>query len=87
MARVWIPAPLRDLTSGQDVVTVAGTRVGQIVEQLEQLYPGIRARLCAGDELRPGLAVVVDTAVARLGLGEPVGPDSEVHFLPAIAGG
>jgi molybdopterin synthase sulfur carrier subunit len=87
MARVWIPAPLRDLTNGQDVVTVAGGRVGQVIDQLEQLYPGIRARLCDGEELRPGLAVVVDTEVARLGLREPVGPGSEVHFLPAIAGG
>ena len=29
----------------------------------------------------------VDNEVARLGLLQPVGPDSEVHFLPAIAGG
>jgi hypothetical protein len=31
--------------------------------------------------------VIVDTQVARQGLAQPVGPDSEVHFLPALGGG
>jgi hypothetical protein len=33
------------------------------------------------------MAVIVDTEVARLGLFQPVGEHSEVHFLPAIGGG
>jgi molybdopterin synthase sulfur carrier subunit len=87
MARVWIPPLLRDLTGGQPTVTVGGASVREVIEELDQLYPGTKARLCDGETLRPGLAVVVDTGVARLGLREPVGPDSEVHFLPAIGGG
>jgi molybdopterin synthase sulfur carrier subunit len=87
MARVWIPPLLRDLTGGVQTVTVGGARVREVIEELDRLYPGTKARLCDGDTLRPGLAVVVDTGVARLGLREPVGPDSEVHFLPAIGGG
>jgi molybdopterin converting factor small subunit len=87
MARVWIPPLLRDLTGGQETVIVPGTRVRHIIEELERLYPGMHNRLCVGDDLRPGIAVVVDTQVARLGLSEPVGTESEVHFLPAIAGG
>lgn len=87
MARVWIPPQARDLTGGRDVVDVAGERVRAVVDNLDRLYPGIRARLCDGDGLRPGLTVVVGTEVARRGLAEPVGPEDEVHFLPAIGGG
>jgi molybdopterin synthase sulfur carrier subunit len=87
MATVWIPAQLRDLTNGQETITVAGARVGQLIEALEPLFPGIKARLCTADGLRPGIAVVVDGEVARLGLLQPVGTASEVHFLPAIGGG
>jgi hypothetical protein len=47
----------------------------------------MRARLCEGEALKPGIAAAVGQGVARLGLREPVGPDSEVHFLPALAGG
>jgi sulfur-carrier protein len=87
MATVWIPAQLRDLTNGQETVTVTGVRVSQLIEALEPLFPGIKARLCTPDGLRPGIAVVVDGEVARLGLLQPVGAASEVHFLPAIGGG
>jgi sulfur-carrier protein len=87
MARVWIPSLLRDLTGGAESVTVPGASVRQVIDELERLHPGARARLCAGDALRAGLAVVVDNEVARLGLLQPLSPDSEVHFLPAIGGG
>jgi molybdopterin converting factor small subunit len=87
MPRVYIPAQLRDLTAGQDVVAVAGARVGEVIDELERLFPGVKARLCDGNALRSGLAVVVGTEVCRLGLRQPVGPDDEVHFLPAIGGG
>ncbi len=87
MAVAWVPAPLRDLTGGRDTVTVPGATVREVIDALDRLHPGVRERLCAGGELRPGIAVVVGTEVARLGLSQPVGPDSEVHFLPAIAGG
>jgi hypothetical protein len=40
-----------------------------------------------GEQLDPALAVFVDGRVARLGLLAPVGNNSEIHFLPAIAGG
>jgi molybdopterin synthase sulfur carrier subunit len=87
MATVWIPALLRDLTSGQETVTVPGSTVRQVIDELDRLYPGMRDRLCDANGLRPGIVAAVDTEVARLGLGQPVGDQSEVHFLPAIAGG
>jgi molybdopterin synthase sulfur carrier subunit len=87
MAVVWIPSLLRDLTGGQETVTVPGATVRQIVDELDHLYPGIKDRLCDANGLRPGIAVAVGTQIARLGLREPVAEDSEVHFLPAVSGG
>lgn len=87
MATVWIPAPLRDVSGGQQTVVVAGTRVGQLIDELDRLFPGTCDRLCNADGLRASIAVVVDGEVARLGLLTPVGPTSEVHFLPALSGG
>jgi molybdopterin converting factor small subunit len=87
MPRVYIPSLLRDLTGGKDVVTVPGACVGEVIDELERVYPGVKDRLCEGDALRSGMAVVVGTEVSRLGLRQPVGPDNEVHFLPAIGGG
>jgi molybdopterin synthase sulfur carrier subunit len=87
MALVWIPPLLRDLTGGCESVSASGASIAQVIADLERQYPGIRDRLCRGDELRPGLAVVVDSRASNLGLLEVVKPDSEVHFLPAISGG
>lgn len=87
MATVWIPSLLRGLTQERATVEVAGATVGAVIDALEAQYPGVRERLCADGTLRPGIAVAVDTQLARLGLAQPVGPQSEVHFLPAISGG
>jgi molybdopterin synthase sulfur carrier subunit len=87
MPLVWIPSLLRDMTHGQETVQVPGRTVREVVAHLDQLYPGIKARLCDEHGLRPGIAVAVDSLHARLGLLQPVADASEVHFLPALAGG
>lgn len=87
MPNVWIPALMRDLTAQQENVHVAGTTLREVIDALDEKFPGIKARLCQGEGLRPGLAVVIDTQVARGGLAEAVGAASEVHFIPAIGGG
>ena len=87
MSSVWIPALMRDLTGKQETVHVAGTTLLEVIDDLDTRFPGIKARLCQGDELRQGLAVVIDTQVIRDGLSATVGPNSEVHFIPAVSGG
>ena len=52
----------------------------QIIDALETKFPGLKARLCQGDNVRPGMAVVIDTQMARAGLSESVSENSEVHF-------
>ncbi len=66
---------------------VPATNVRQVVDRLEELYPGIKDRLVEAGSLRPNLAVAIDGDVARMGLLARVGDNSEVHFVPAIGGG
>ncbi len=87
MATVHIPSSMRDLTAGERAVSVDGATVAELIERLEARHPGVRARLLAGDGLRPGLAVVVDGVLRRPALHARVGLTSEVHFVPAISGG
>ncbi len=87
MPRVFIPPLLRSLTDGREVVEVAGQSVLEVIDNLDQQFPGVRARLIHGDRLTPGLSVAVGTKVSSRGLLHKVKPDDEVHFLPAIGGG
>jgi molybdopterin synthase sulfur carrier subunit len=87
MATVYIPALLQVITGGRGTVTVPGSTVREVIDHLEDMYPGVQQRLLEGHALRPGMAAVVDGEVATLGLLQPVAEASEVHFLPAIAGG
>lgn len=86
MATVWIPSLLRPLAGGHERVTASGRTLGEVIAALDKAYPGISARLCAGDELNPSLAAWIDGRIAR-GMREPVGDESEVQFLPAVSGG
>jgi molybdopterin synthase sulfur carrier subunit len=87
MPRVFIPSPLRDLTGGQAELEVDGATVREVIAELESRFPGIRGRLCQGEELSPALQVSIDGAFSRRGLDARVPATSEVHFLPVFGGG
>ena len=87
MATVYIPSLIRSLTHGQAKVEVPGSNVHEVIGNLDAEYPGIRDRLMENDLIRPSISVAVDGEITLLGLLEKVGPESEVHFLPAISGG
>lgn len=89
MPEVWLPPRLQTLTQGQQRVQVAGSTVRQIVQNLEQTYPGLLDELYFEEEdiLMPGISVIVDGETSQLGLLERVPENSEVHFIPALGGG
>ena len=87
MPVVWIPALLRDMTGGEAAVTVPGETVGQVIDHLDEWYPGIKSHLCRGNRLRPTIAVAVDGEVRRSGLQQRLAETSEICFLPALSGG
>ncbi len=88
MATVWIPSLLQPLTGGQEKVQVDGANLRQVIDALDSRYPGLKERLLFDvDRLRPEIAAAIDGDTEHLGLLEPVRPETEIHFVPAIAGG
>jgi len=78
---------MQQLTGGQQQIVVSGATVRQIVNSLEEKFPGIKDRLVDGNRIKPNISVAVDGEITPLGMLEKVGEESEVHFLPAIGGG
>ncbi len=87
MATVFIPALLRKLTAGKDRTTATGATLGELINDLERQFPGFRERVVRDGDLDGSIAVSIDGEVITGGLSEPVPTDSEIHFVPAIAGG
>ena len=55
--------------------------------QLEERYPGIKSRMTEAGKLQCGLAALVNDRSPNTGLQTTVGPEDEIYFAPAIAGG
>ena len=87
MATVVIPALLRKFTGGQDRVTANGRNLGQLVDDLERQFPGLRDQLIEDGDVKPSIAVSIDGDMGTGGVLEPVRESSEIYFLPAIGGG
>ena len=86
---IRIPTPLRTLTGGEDEVKAAGGTVGEVIENLEKSYPGIRDRLLDEKGVRRFVNIYVGDEDIRFldGLDTPVEDGDEVTILPAVAGG
>jgi molybdopterin synthase sulfur carrier subunit len=87
MATVVIPALLRKFTDGKDRVSARGRNIGELVEDLERQFPGLREHLIEEGDIKPSVAVSIDGDLGTAGILEPVRETSEVFFLPAIGGG
>ncbi|KAA1295492.1 MAG: MoaD/ThiS family protein [SAR202 cluster bacterium] len=89
-ATVRIPTPLRKVTNGEDKASVdAGTMV-EVVESLEEQFPGLKARICDDDgELRSFVNVYVNGEDIRFldGMGSAISSGDEISIVPAVAGG
>jgi molybdopterin synthase sulfur carrier subunit len=87
---VRIPTPLRKLTQNQEVVQVEGTTIKDVINNLEQNYPGLKERICdEQNNIRRFVNVFVnDEDIRFLQDSETtVKPGDEVSIVPAIAGG
>ena len=87
LATIFIPTMLLEITHGIKNLELDARIVRQVVDELEKVYPGIQERLLDANDIREGLAVVVDGDVSVMGMLTKVGEKSEVHFVPAIGGG
>ena len=87
MATVSIPLLLADVTGGARRAEVEGATLEQVIAALDEIHPGIAARVRQGDKLSPTVAFTVDGKIAAQGLATPVRPESEVCLLPSFGGG
>jgi molybdopterin synthase sulfur carrier subunit len=90
MPSVLIPTPLRKLTAELETVSAAGATIGEILDNLDAAYPGLKERLCddAGN-VRRFVNIYVNGEDIRF-LEEkatPVKEADEISIVPAIAGG
>ena len=90
MATVFIPSSLRRYTAGQSKAKVNGSTVNELMENLEQQYPGVKSRLCdeSGQIKRYVNVFINDEEIRALqGADSPVSEKDEVSIVPAMAGG
>lgn len=87
-----IPCPLRSFTDGRTEVKVGSSpaTVGEALEALWSLYPGVRDRVVTEQgEVRQHINVFVGNECIRFtgGLATPVPSGAEVFIVPAVSGG
>jgi sulfur-carrier protein len=90
MPSVLIPTPLRKLTNDLSEVSAAGANVGEIIENLEKAFPGMKERIYdEAGEVRRFILIHVNGEDIRFmdGLKTSVADRDEVSITPALAGG
>ena len=90
MPSVLIPTPLRKLTNDLEEVSAAGGNIGELLDNLDKAFPGLKDRVCdeAGAIRRFVNIFVNDEDVRFLQEKEtPVTDKDEISIVPAIAGG
>ncbi|MFL6159985.1 MAG: MoaD/ThiS family protein [Marmoricola sp.] len=87
---VRIPTILRTYTGGESEVSATGADLGEVLDNLEATYPGIKARVLddAGD-LRRFVNVYVGNEDVRFldSLGTATPDGTSISIIPAVAGG
>lgn len=81
MAKVILTGGLRSLAGDREEIEVRAGNVRELLRALERYLPGI------GKQVDDGLSIAIDGDIIQDPLLEPIGPDSEIHFLPPIQGG
>lgn len=81
MARVTLIGNLRQFTDGVTELDVDAASVRALFARLGERYPAL------APHLQQGLAVAIDGQIYQDALFQEIGPESDVHILPQIAGG
>lgn len=87
---VRIPAPLRRVTNDQDKVEVEAENLADMVDAMEEKFPGIKERLVdESGELRHFVNIYVNGEDVQFlqGLETAITASDEVSIVPAVAGG
>lgn len=87
---VRIPTALRRLTQGQGEIQIEASSIGDLIEKLEEEFPGIKERLVEPNgEIRKFVNFFVNDEDIRFlnGKDTELKDGDVVSIIPAIAGG
>ncbi|MFE1746161.1 MoaD/ThiS family protein [Coleofasciculus sp. H7-2] len=88
--KVLVPTPLQKLTNNQATIQGNGSTISELLESLEQSFPGIKVRLCdENGEPRRFVNFYVNSEDIRFleGTQTPLNEGDEVSIVAAQAGG
>lgn len=88
--QVIIPSPYQKLTAHNQRVEVEAANIKEMIEKLEQKFPGLKARICdEKDRLHKFINLYVNSDDIRFLQRENTSLKNgdEVLIIPAIAGG
>ncbi len=81
MARIILWGGLKALANGANELDSDAKNVRALLDELVELYPGLKPRL------NKGVSVAIDGEIFRDNWFAEIKPDSTVHVLPLLAGG
>jgi molybdopterin synthase sulfur carrier subunit len=87
---VRVPTILRTYTGGESEVSATGATLGEVLDDLEASYTGIKARILDDNgALRRFVNVYVGNEDVRFldDLATPTPDGTQVSVIPAVAGG
>ena len=90
MPNLRIPTPLRTYAEGQSEVTLQGSTVAEVMDDLVANFPALRPHLFNGDgQLRPfvNLFLNEDNVKDLQGMDTPLKEGDRLMLIPSIAGG
>ena len=88
--KVLIPTPLQKFTRNQASIECEGGSIHDLLDKLDQEFPGIKARLCDEQgQLRRFINFYVNSEDIRFldGPNTALKAGDEVSIVPAVAGG
>ena len=86
---VNIPTILRPLTEDQKRVEATGSNVLEIIENVDQQYPGIKEKVIAENQVHRFINIYVNDDDIRFseGLDTTLKAGDSLTILPSVAGG
>ncbi len=81
MARVVFTGSFRRFAGGDTETEIDAANVRDLLAKLGERYPAL------APHLDDGVALAIDGEIHQDALFSPIGPDSDVHLMPRIAGG
>ena len=81
MARVVFTGSFRRFAGGDTETEIDASNVRDLLAKLGERYPAL------APHLDDGVALAIDGEIHQDALFSRIGPDSDVHLMPRIAGG